>query len=177
MRTTYAGRSDVEQRASVLTVVEERVSDDLAVSLVRAAAATREAEGVACGSRSSTQSASTTREPGRGRIRLTAGAADVGDGAVGTLTLGNDAVRRDVRGVVAARGHELDVAILADEALVRDGLASALGGAGGADETCVRRGEEGSGDGDQSGELHDDLRGARKKREVQVGGGAVRSGM
>ena len=47
---TYAGRGDVEKRASVLAVVEERVRDDLAVSLVGTAAATREAEGVACGS-------------------------------------------------------------------------------------------------------------------------------
>ena len=45
---TYASRGDVEQRASVLAVVEERVGDDLAVSLVGTAAATREAEGVAC---------------------------------------------------------------------------------------------------------------------------------
>ena len=116
-------------------------------------------------------------EPKWDRTGLTGGAADVRNGAVGALALGDDAVRGDMRGVVAARGHELDVAVLADEALVRDGLASALGGAGGADEACVRGGEEGGGDGDQSGELHDDLRGARKTREVQVGGGAVRSGM
>ena len=44
----YARRGDVEQRASVLAVVEERVGDDLAVSLVGTPAATREAEGVAC---------------------------------------------------------------------------------------------------------------------------------
>lgn len=100
-------------------------------------------------------SASGTCEPEGGRIGLTLSAAHVDRGAVGALALGDDAVRRDVRGVVAARGHELDVVVLADEALVCDGLAGALGGASGADESRVRGGEEGSGDGDQSEELHD----------------------
>ncbi len=50
----YVSRGDVEQRATVLAIEEERVRDDLAVSLVRAAGATREAERVACGSRAST---------------------------------------------------------------------------------------------------------------------------
>ena len=86
------------------------------------------------------------------------GAADVVDGAVAGLTLGQfNAVRRNVGGVVAVRDGELDIVVLADEALVRDGLARAMDGAGGADEgsrdtSCG--GRKGGKEGKQSEDLH-----------------------
>lgn len=45
---TYPGRSDVEQRALVLAVVEKSVRHNAAVILVRATTGTGEAERVAC---------------------------------------------------------------------------------------------------------------------------------
>ena len=45
--STHPGRGDVEERANVLLVVEDRIGDDRAVALVRASARGVEAERVA----------------------------------------------------------------------------------------------------------------------------------
>lgn len=106
--------------------------------------------------------------------------ADVGAGRL-ALVEGDDlAVRSDVGGVVAVRGRDLDVVVLADVARVRDGLRLALSGLGGADESRRGATDRGSEESGSEGEERKELHSAREKavktgRRVKGGGVNIES--
>ena len=106
--------------------------------------------------------------------------ADVGAGRL-ALVEGDDlAVRSDVGGVVAVRGRDLDVVVLADVARVRDGLRLALSGRGRVNEGRRGATDRGSEESGSEGEERKELHGAREKavktgRRVKGGGVNIES--